>query len=89
MRRGGPRAKCVPRPEYIWERYYFVRATDGYAIIDRMSDRYSVPNMWVEEIVATFGSGIVVSQVSQIVKRLNRDWHNEIVRRKQCQFSTE
>ena len=83
-----PRQQTHPRPPYIWTRYYFVRAKDGFAIIDRMSDRYSVPGMWVEEIQATFGRGISPGQVVEIVKKLNSDWHKEI-RRNKCQHSTE
>ena len=83
-----PREKCVPRPPYIWTRYYFVRAQDGFAIIDRMSDRYSKPGMWVEEIQATFGRKITFGQVDKIVNELNQEWHKEIRRRK-CQHLTE
>lgn len=83
-----PRQQTHPRPAYIWDRYYFVRATDGFAIIDRMSDRYSRQGMWVEEIQATFGRGISPGQVVEIVKKLNSDWHKEI-RRNKCQHSTE
>lgn len=83
-----PRQQTHPRPAYIWTRYYFVRAKDGFAIIDRMSDRYSMPGMWVEEIQATFGRKITVGQVEKIVNELNQEWHKEI-RRNQCQHSTE
>lgn len=83
-----PRLKTHPRPPHIWNRYYFVRAKDGFAIIDRMSDRYSNPGMWMEEIQATFGRKIPVGNVEQIVKELNHTWHEEI-RRKKCQHSIE
>ena len=83
---GTPRWKSFPRPKYLWCRYYFVKADDGFAIIDRMSSRYSKPDMWIEEIKATFGKAVPVSHIQKIVNQLNRDWHEEI-RRNQCQHS--
>lgn len=67
------------RPAVLWHRYDVIHATDGFMIIDRMSEKWSTPYEWRSgEIEILIRANPV--EVAKKVRRMNRAWHQYLLK---------
>lgn len=67
------------RPEVLWHRYHVIHATDGFMIIDRMSERWSTPYEWRSgEIEILIRANAL--DVARKVRQMNRAWHQYLLK---------
>ena len=67
------------RPEVLWHRYDVIHATDGFMIIDRMSEKWSTPYEWRSGEVEILIRANPV-EVAKKVRRMNREWHKYLLK---------
>lgn len=67
------------RPEVLWHRYNVIHATDGFMIIDRMSEKWSTPYEWRSGDVEILIRANAID-VARKVRQMNRAWHQYLLK---------
>lgn len=67
------------RPAVLWHRYDVIHATDGFMIIDRMSEKWSTPYEWRSGEVEILIRANAID-VARKVRQMNRAWHQYLLK---------
>jgi len=68
------------RPAPYWTRYYVVRASDGYLLVDAMSEQFSTEYEWRSWHIAEYPATEDRTRLEVKVNGLNRSWQEKITR---------
>ncbi len=67
------------RPAVLWHRYDVIHATDGFMIIDRMSEKWSTPYEWRSGDIEILIRANAID-VARKVRQMNRAWHQYLLK---------
>lgn len=68
------------RPAPFWVRYHVVRASDGYLLVDAMSEQFSTEYEWRSWHIAEYPETEDRARLEVKVNGLNRRWQEKITR---------